>query len=102
MIEIIDEKNTGKTRKLMEACAKANGIFVCANPYAAREKAKAYGIFGIQRYSDYNQYLTDIIEDTEDNYFIDNIENILPSNYVQKEDIYEYFYKKIKGYSKSL
>ena len=78
MIEIIDEKNTGKTRKLMEACAKANGIFVCANPYAAREKAKAYGIFGIQGYSDYNQYLTDIIEDTEDNYFIDNSKSKIP------------------------
>lgn len=39
MIRIIEEKNSGKTRKLMEACADNYGVFVCANPYAAREKS---------------------------------------------------------------
>jgi hypothetical protein len=104
MIEIISKKNTGKTRKLMEACAEAHGIFVCANPYAAKEKSRAYGIVGIQSFIDYNQYLTDIIEDienTEDNYFVDDIEKILPSNYSSDEDISNYLYKKIKGYSKN-
>ena len=37
MIRIIEEKNSGKTRKLMEECAKKNGTFVSANPYSARE-----------------------------------------------------------------
>ena len=74
MIRIIEEKNSGKTRKLMEACAKNNGVFVCANPYAAKEKAHAYGIIGIQHFVSYENFVKDIYAYT--NYYIDEIENL--------------------------
>ena len=74
MIEIISEKNTGKTCRLMEACAKVHGIFVCANPYAAKEKSRAYGIVGIRDFISYEQFMSDIYAYT--NYFIDELENM--------------------------
>ena len=74
MIRIIEEKNSGKTRKLMEACADNYGVFVCANPYAAREKAHAYGIVGIRDFISYEQFMSDIYAYT--NYFIDELENM--------------------------
>ena len=47
MYQIIDGRGTGKTGRLM-LIAKENGAKIaCANPYAMREKAHAYGITGV-------------------------------------------------------
>ena len=86
MIRIIEEKNSGKTRKLMEECAKKNGTFVSANPYSAREKAHAYGIVGITHFISYEQFTNDVYAHT--NYYIDEIENL--------------FKNRVKGYTISL
>lgn len=42
---IIDGRDTGKTRKLLEACAEAGGgYFICKHPERVHEKCLAYGI----------------------------------------------------------
>ena len=71
MIRIIAGRGTGKTLKLMELAKEHNGVIVCANPYAMKQKAQSYGItgFDIISYKDYftNDYQTQ-------NCFIDEIE----------------------------
>ena len=47
MTRIIDERGTGKTRKLMLAAKENDGILVCMHPDRMREKAFAYGITGL-------------------------------------------------------
>lgn len=57
MYRIIEGRGTGKTSRLMLLAKENNATFVCANPYAMREKAKRYGIVGIDFIS-YHTYLT--------------------------------------------
>ena len=47
MIRIIDDRCTGKTSQLMLIAKENNAKFVCGNPRAMEQKAKAYGIEGI-------------------------------------------------------
>ena len=47
MYRIIDGRGSGKTSRLMLLAKENNAIIACHNPYAMREKAKAYGIIGI-------------------------------------------------------
>lgn len=44
MFRIIDERSTGKTRKLIEEAYKNNGVILCLNPERMKEKAMAYKI----------------------------------------------------------
>lgn len=44
MFRIIEERGTGKTRRLIEEAYKNNGVVLCSNPERMREKALAYGI----------------------------------------------------------
>lgn len=55
MYQIIDKRGSGKTSRLMLLAQESNGVFVCANPYGMREKAKNYGFsdFEIVSYEDY-------------------------------------------------
>lgn len=46
MYQIIGNNGSGKTKKLMLLAQEHNGVFVCANPHAMKEKAKAYGLTG--------------------------------------------------------
>jgi hypothetical protein len=48
MIKIIDGNGTGKTRRLMEAAAAADGVFVCSDAQRYREKSRAYGISNLE------------------------------------------------------
>lgn len=48
MFNIIEDRGTGKTRRLMEEAYNNNGIFVCQNAYPMREKANAYGFTGLK------------------------------------------------------
>ena len=47
MIRIIAERSTGKTARLMLLAKENNSVFICSNPHAMNEKAKAYGFVGI-------------------------------------------------------
>lgn len=58
MYQIIDKRGSGKTSRLMLLAQENNGVFVCANPYGMREKAKNYGFssFEIVSYKDYLEH----------------------------------------------
>jgi predicted ATPase len=47
MFIISGGKGTGKTRTLLERAKAENGVVVCANPDAMRERAHRYGIVGL-------------------------------------------------------
>ena len=75
MYRIIDNKASGKTRKLMEIAKENKAIFVCSNPRAMEAKAHAYGIVGI----DFIDYFTFLDDDDKEpaNYVVDEIEMLL-------------------------
>ena len=75
MYRIIDNKASGKTRKLMEIAKENKAVFVCSNPRAMEAKAHAYGIVGVE-FIDYFTFLDDKgIEPA--NYVVDEIEMLL-------------------------
>lgn len=45
---IIGSNSSGKTRKMLEMARDDDVIVVCKNPYSMEEKAKSYGIFGLE------------------------------------------------------
>ena len=47
MFIISGGKGTGKTRALLERAKAENGVVVCKNPDAMRERAYEYGIVGL-------------------------------------------------------
>lgn len=59
MFNIIEDRGTGKTKRLMEEAYKNNGIFVCQNAYPMREKANAYGFAGLKIVS-FEEFIEDI------------------------------------------
>lgn len=73
MIRIIDERGSGKTKKLMQTAYDNHATFVCANPVAMEVKAKAYGFDGIDFIS-YHDFVTTY---NENNYVIDEVEGLL-------------------------
>ena len=77
MYRIIDNRSSGKTSRLMLLVKEHDGILVCANPYAMREKAHAYGLtgFDIISYSDYLNHNYEFGKEC----FIDEIEIFLKS-----------------------
>lgn len=72
MIKIIDRPSSGKTKKLIEYCAKENAALVCGNPDAMMVKAHSYGMdikaisyldfLQTSEYNLNNAYLDDIDE----------------------------------------
>lgn len=56
MERIIDDRCTGKTKKLFLAAKEQNAIIVCSNPRAFSEKASRYGIVGLTFVS-YSEFL---------------------------------------------
>ena len=75
MYRIIDNKASGKTRRLMEIAKENKAIFVCSNPRAMEAKAHAYGIVGVE-FIDYFTFLDDKGKEPA-NYVIDEIEMLL-------------------------
>lgn len=81
MVRIIDERNSGKTKKLMQLAQENDATFVCSNPIGMEVKAKAYGLNGI-RFISYHDFVTTY----EDNkYVIDEIEGLLSTIMGQNE-----------------
>lgn len=56
MIRIIDGRSTGKTGRLMLLAKENNALFVCGDPHCMEQKAKTYGIKGIEFIS-YHDFL---------------------------------------------
>ena len=74
MFRIIDNRGSGKTSRLMLLAKETNSVIVCANPYAMKQKALAYGIVGIDFIS-YNDLLSGEYENI--NVMIDEIEKFV-------------------------
>lgn len=72
MLRIIDGRGTGKTKKLMEYAKENNALFVCGNPHAMEEKARAYGILGL-KFMGYTEFLNNGRGYKED-FVVDEIE----------------------------
>ena len=75
MYRIIDGRGTGKTSRLMLLAKETNGTIICSNPRAMREKARGYGIIGIDFIS-YNDFLFGAGADIG-NYYIDELESFI-------------------------
>ena len=77
MYRIIDKRASGKTCRLFMLAKEHNGIIVCANPCAMQEKARAYGIIGID-FIDYSEYIrTYPYLNKSQPVFIDELENFV-------------------------
>ena len=81
MIRIIDERSSGKTKRLMQIAKENGATFVCANPTGMEVKAKAYGLNGI-KFISYHDFVTSY---EENQYVIDEIEGLLSTIMGQNE-----------------
>ena len=75
MYRIIEGRGTGKTSRLMLLAKETNGTIVCHNPRAMEEKAKAYGIVGINFMSYHDFFNSRGME--LGNYYIDEMESFV-------------------------
>lgn len=80
MYRIIDDRSSGKTGRLMLLAKEQGASIVCSNPRAMEQKARAYGIIGID-FIGYADFLNHRNGATIDNYFIDELETFIA--YVQ-------------------
>lgn len=84
MEKIIQSRGTGKTKKLIEAAKKVNGVIVCENVERMQDKMARYGCFGLRCIS-----YVDFIEQCSlginigDKYFIDELETFLAMSNVE-------------------
>lgn len=86
MFRVVDKRDTGKTRKLLEECAKNKGIFVCAHPERVVDKCAAYGVnftdiakvCGYEDYLGMKETLGDVLSAVDNNIpvYIDELEEI--------------------------
>lgn len=88
MFRVIDKPDSGKTRKLLEQCAKDKGLFVCAHPERVYDKCRAYGIDLVAACT-YEQFIYDLQYDDWDKVYIDEVDKFLR----------EYKRGKVRGYS---
>lgn len=75
MYRIIDNRDSGKTSRLMLLAKENSGIIVCKNPAVMNEKARRYGIIGIDFIS-YEEFL-ELSFKKETPIFIDEIEDFI-------------------------
>ena len=105
MIAIIDKVDSGKTRKLLNACSQADGLFICAHPERVLDKCKAYDIKPV-RSASFSQAVDLIKEEKDDKFYIDDVDkliNFLKDTY-SKEQAFIYLSLisfKVKGYTLS-
>ena len=72
MTQIVGNRSSGKTYKLMLEAKEKHGTIICSNPNAMSEKAKAYGLTGIN-FMSYYDFLQSPAEDLGA-YYIDELE----------------------------
>lgn len=56
MFRIIEDRGTGKTKRLIQEAYKNNGVILCMNPVSMREKAIAYNI-PFMNFASYDNFL---------------------------------------------
>lgn len=96
MKRIIAGRGTGKTKQLMQEAYENNGIFVCQNDRHMREKANAYGFYGLSimsfrefidnikqypiNYTSSNNWITGYKDPDGKQFYIDEVEGFI--NYI--------------------
>lgn len=108
MIAIIDKVDSGKTRKLLNACSQADGLFICAHPERVLDKCNAYGIRPV-RSASFSQAVDLIKEEKDDKLYIDDVDKLikfLKETYDKDYDYRAFIYLslisfKVKGYTLS-
>lgn len=75
MFMLIDERGSGKTKKLIEFARDNNAIIICKSPYSIEEKAKAYGIMEPVKTLSYINY--DLNLDPSKTYVVDDIDEFV-------------------------
>ena len=90
MFRVIDQRDTGKTRKLLEECAKNKGIFICRHPDNIVYKCTSYGIDP-----------TDVISAGYEDYHnvIRGLYGKAPIYVDEAERLLKYIIKDLEGYS---
>ena len=73
MKQIIDERGTGKSSRLLLLAKQNEGVVVCSNPSRMEEKALLYGLTGLKIIS-YSAYLRGSIKEP---IYIDDIAKFL-------------------------
>lgn len=77
MYKIIDDKCSGKTKKLIDAASKNKGIVVCKNAYSTRAKSIAYGFHGA-KYMSYDDAINNLNAlDNLNGLYIDELEDFV-------------------------
>ena len=76
MYRIIDGRGTGKTSRLMLLAKDLGATIVCSNPHAMEQKARAYGIVGIDFIS-YSEFTPEKRAGATGKYLIDELEAFL-------------------------
>ena len=107
-LAIIDKVDSGKTRKLLDACSQADGLFICAHPERVLDKCKAYGIKPV-RSASFSQAVDLIKEGKDDKFYIDDVDkliNFLKDTYSKDQSLQAFIYLslmsfKVKGYTLS-
>ena len=91
MIRIIDGRDTGKTRTLLQECSIDGGVFICKHPTRVVNKCSEYGIDFSNIYPvGYDEALKYLKKKSNVNIYIDEIEEFL--KYIMPENL-------IKGYT---
>lgn len=77
MYRIIDGRGSGKTSRLMLLAKETGAAIACSNPWAMAEKAKTYGIVGIDFISYEDLFYKDDFTIRGRKILIDEIENFI-------------------------
>ena len=75
-LAIIDKVDSGKTRKLLNACSQVDGLFICAYPERVLDKCKAYDIKPV-RSASFQQAVDLIKEEKDDKFYIDDVDKLI-------------------------
>lgn len=77
MLKIIGRQDSGKTRQLLQnVSSNSKALVVCSNPNRMADKARAYGLYGINFIS-YTQYLNNIKSFLNNDIYIDDLDLFL-------------------------
>lgn len=80
MYRIVDGRGTGKTGRLMLLAKDIGATIVCSNPLAMEQKARAYGIIGLDFIS-YGEFTPEKVKGGSGKYLIDEMEAYLENSF---------------------
>ena len=89
MYRIVDGRGTGKTGRLMLLAKESGATIVCSNPPAMEQKARAYGIIGLNFIS-YGEFTPERRSGSSGKYLIDELETYLASTFGGSTEIVGY------------